>query len=156
VSWGKLKANLTSAVTLFVLGASLIALPFWRFQEADASQRRIILRDPAIARIHGKVGAQGDVRLLLVVKPDYDQTYRGQVEWEVPLVAKRTSYSVFYVQGDTIVSQYAFSVNGAEPGTPRQEVVLPVLDLQTGPAPVSEITPRLEVSNAQLQSLGIH
>ena len=31
VEWGKIKTNLTSAVALFVLGAVMIVLPFWRF-----------------------------------------------------------------------------------------------------------------------------
>src|SRR5271155_3108289 len=33
VEWGKIKANLTSAVALFFLGAAMIVLPFWRFQQ---------------------------------------------------------------------------------------------------------------------------
>jgi len=156
VSWGKLKANLPSAVALFVLGALMIALPFWRFQEAEARQQFEELRQPAKAVISGRLGASGDVRLLLVVKPDYDQTYRGDIQWEVPLLATRTSYSVFYVQGATIVNQQAFTVEGATPGTPVQRIELPALNLQTEAVAAREIVPQLEVSDAQLQSLGIH
>src|ERR1035437_5658220 len=74
VAWGKIKANLTSAVALFVLGAVMIVLPFWRFQEEEARQQQQQARQPATAILTGKIGGTGgrDVRLLLVVKPDYD------------------------------------------------------------------------------------
>jgi hypothetical protein len=151
IAWGKMKANLTSAIALFALGSAMIALPFWRFQNEEAQQ-------PATALLTGKVTGPGgrDVRMLLVVKPDYDQTYRGDIVWEFPLLAKKASYSVFYVDGDTIVGQQPFSVNGAAPGSPVPKIVLPVLDLQTGSPAAPEITPKREVSDAELKKLGIN
>lgn len=158
VAWGKITANLTSAVALFVLGAVMIALPFWRFQEEEARLQVEKARQPATAILTGKTSGPGgrDVRLLLVVKPDYDQTYRGDIVWEFPLLAKKASYSVFYVDGDTILGQQPFSVEGAAPGSAPQKVALPTLDLQMGNSVAQEITPRLDVSDAQLKSLGIH
>jgi len=49
VEWGKIKANLTSAVSLFVLGAVMIALPFWRFQTEEGQMQMEKLRQPATA-----------------------------------------------------------------------------------------------------------
>jgi hypothetical protein len=149
VEWGKLKANLTSAVALFVLGATLIALPFWRTATAEAEQ-------PATAILTGKISGSRDVRLLLVVKPDYDQTYRGDIVWQVPLLATKASYSVFYIDGDTVVGQQPFSVKSAAPGTAPQNITLPVWDLQTGNSGAQDIAPKLEISDEQLKSLGIH
>ena len=149
VEWGKIKANLTSAVALFVLGAAMIALPFKVFLTAETVQ-------PAMAILTGKVSGARDVRLLLVVKPDYDQTYRGDIVWQVPLLAKKASYSVFYLDGDTIFGEQTFSVVDAAPGSAPQKVTLPALDLQTANSVAQEIAPKLEVSDAQLKSLGIH
>ena len=149
VEWGKIKANLTSAVALFVLGAAMIALPFKVFLTAETSQ-------PPTAILTGKVSASRDVRLLLVVKPDYDQTYRGDIVWQVPLMARKASYSVFYLDGDSILAQQTFSVADAAPGSAPQKVTLPALDLQTENSVAEEIAPKLEVSDAQLKSLGIH
>ncbi|MEX2263978.1 MAG: hypothetical protein WD696_18645 [Bryobacteraceae bacterium] len=161
IAWGKMRATLTSAVALFVLGAAMIALPFWRFQEAEARQQEARAQQPTTALLTGKITGPGgrNVRLLLVVKPDYDQTYSGDIVWEFPLVAQRASYSVFYVDGDTIIGQRSFSVEGANAGSPLQKVALPVLDLQTGnpkAAAAQEITPKREVSDAELKELGIY
>jgi hypothetical protein len=149
VEWGKIKANLTSAVALFVLGAAMIVLPFKLFLTAETVQ-------PATAILTGKVSGARDVRLLLVVKPDYDQTYRGDIVWQVPLLAKKASYSVFYLDGDTIFGEQTFAVVDAAPGSAPQKVTLPALDLQTENSVAQEIAPKLEVSDAQLKSLGIH
>jgi hypothetical protein len=151
VEWGKIKANLTSAVALFVLGAALIALPFWRVWQEEASQ-------PATAILTGKITGHGDrdLRLLLVVKPDYDQNYRGEIVWRFPLLAESASYSVFYIDGNTIINQQSFFVERAAPGSAPQKVTLAPLDLQTGSSVAQEVTPQLEVSNAKLKSLGIH
>jgi hypothetical protein len=150
LEWGKIKTTLTSAVALFALGAALIALPFWRVWEEEASQ-------PATAILTGKITGPSDkdVRLLLVVKPDYDQNYRGEIVWQFPLLAERASYSVFYIDGNTILNQQAFSVERAAPGSAPQRVALPPLDLQTGSSAAQQVTPQLEVSNAELKSLGI-
>jgi hypothetical protein len=156
VEWGKIKANLTSAVALFALGAVLIGLPFWRFQEAEARQQEQNARQPATAILKGKIIGDRDVRLLLVVKPDYDQTYRGDVVWEIPLLANKASYSVFYVDGDTIFGQQPFSIDGAALGPSPQKVVLPDLNLQTRNSVAQEISPKLDVSDAELKKLGIH
>ncbi len=149
VEWGKIKANLTSAVALFVLGALMIGLPFWRFQQAEAQQ-------PPTAILTGKISGSGDMRLLLVVKPDYDQTYRNDIVWQFPLVARRASYSVFYVEGDTIVGQQSFSIEGGPPGSAPQKITLPAFNVQMGTPEAPEITPKLEVSDAELKALGIH
>jgi hypothetical protein len=151
VEWGKIKANLTSAVALFVLGAALIALPFWRVWQEEASQ-------PATAILTGKITGHGDrdLRLLLVVKPDYDQNYRGEIVWRFPLLAESASYSVFYIDGNTIINQQSFFVERAARGSAPQKVTLAPLDLQTGSSVAQEVTQQLEVSNAELKSLGIH
>ena len=155
VEWGKIKANLTSAVSLFVLGAGMIALPFWRFQTEEGQMQMEKLRQPATALLKGKiVGPESkDVRLLLVVKPDYDQTYRDVIEWQFPLLATRTSYSVFYVADGAILGQQPFTVEGPAP----QTITLPefVLRLPQDSSVAQHITPKLEVSNAELKSLGI-
>jgi hypothetical protein len=152
VAWGKMKANLTSAVALFALGAAMIALPFWRFQQEEAQQLEDAARQPAKAQLTGKIKAGGrDVRLLLVVKPDYDQTYNGDISWQIPLVATKTSYSVFYVDGDTIVWQQPFSVADLAPGSPQQTIPLPDWELQATNSAAPAITPQLEVSNAEVQ-----
>jgi hypothetical protein len=148
LEWGKIKANFTSAVALFVLGAVMIVLPY-RSEVARESLQ------PPTAIITGKVGGTKDVRLLLVVKPDYDQTYRGDIVWQVPLVDTRASYSIIYIDGDTILGQQPFSVNSANPGSAQQKVTLPEWDLQTASAAATQIDPKLEVSDAKLKSLGI-
>jgi hypothetical protein len=159
VEWGKISANLTSAVALFVLGAIMIVLPFWRIQAQETQLQLQIAQQPATAVITGAIAGSGSqsVRLLLVVKPDDDQTYSGNIAWTVPLVAQRTSYSVFYVDGDTILGQESFVVQSAgRPGSAPQPVVLPNFELQTENSVASEITPKLEISNAQLKSLGVN
>ncbi len=159
VEWGKISANLTSAVALFVLGAIMIVLPFWRIQAQETQLQLQIAQQPATAVITGAIGGSGSqsVRLLLVVKPDDDQTYSGNIAWTVPLVAQRTSYSVFYVDGDTILGQKSFIVQSSgRPGSAPQPVVLPDFELQTETSVASEITPKLEISNAQLKSLGVN
>jgi hypothetical protein len=156
--------SLTSAVDLFFLGAALIALPLWLFQtaeekrqEEEAQERVERAREPAKALLTGKINGRGDkdLRLLLVVKPDYDQTYSGDITWQIPLLAKARSYSVFYIDGDAIVGQQAFSVAGADPGSPDQTVALPTWDLQTHNSRQQKIHPTLEVSDAELKTLDI-
>jgi len=149
LEWGKIKANFTSAVALFVLGAVMIILPFRSVVALEAQQL-------PTAILIGKINGQKEIRLLLVVKPDYDQTYRGDIVWQVPLLATKASYSIFYVDGDTVLGQQPFSVNGATPGSAPQKVTLPVWDMQTESSVAQEIAPKLEVSDAQLKSLGIH
>lgn len=156
VAWGKMKLNLTSAVFLFVLGAVMIALPFWRFQELDALLQVEGVRQPNTAILTGRIAGSRDLRLLLVAKPDYDQTYRGDIVWEVPLVGKRASYSVFYIDGNTIVNQQPFFVNAAAAGSAPQKIALPVLDLQTGSSTAPDVAQKKEVSDADLKKLGIH
>jgi hypothetical protein len=164
VAWGKLKANLTSAVALFVLGAAMIVLPFWRFQQEEAAQQEEIDSQPATAVLTGNISGPGgkDVRLLLVVKPDYDQTYSGGIVWQFPLLSQRASYSIIYTQEGTIIGEQPFSVENAAPGSTPQKVALPPLDLQTGsPAaqgiPAQDITPQLEISNEEIKkSLSVH
>jgi hypothetical protein len=164
VEWGKIKANLTSAVALFVLGAAMIALPFWSFQKEEYQRQTATDSQPAAAMITGDISGPGgkDVRLFLVVKPDYDQTYSGNIVWEFPLVAGRQSYSVIYTQDGTIIGEQPFSVDSSTPGSPPQKVTLPPLDLQTGgPAPqaisAEQITPQLDISNDEVtKSLTIH
>ena len=164
VEWGKIKANLTSAVALFVLGAVMIALPFWRLQQEEAAQQQVIDSQPATALLTGNISGPGgkDVRLLLVVKPDYDQTYSGDIVWAFPLIAGKASYSVIYTQEGTIIGEQPFSVENAAPGSVPQKVALPPLNLQTGnqPAqaiPAQEITPQLDISNEEVKkSLSVH
>jgi hypothetical protein len=158
VAWGKIKANLTSIVALFVLGLVSIALPFYLFQTEEARQQEEKARQPSTAILTGKISAPGgrDVRLILVEKPDYDQTYSGDIVWQFPLIAKKASYSVFYIDGDAIVRQQPFSVEDAAPGSAPQKVTLPPLDLQIGSSVTQQIAPKLEVSDAELKSLGIH
>jgi len=112
VEWGKIKTTLTSAVALFVLGSALIVLPFWRVLQEET-------KGPAMAILTGKITGPSDrdVRLLLVVKPDYDQTYRGEIVWKFPLLAESASYSVFYIDGNTILNQQSFFVERAAPGS---------------------------------------
>lgn len=164
VEWGKIKANLTSAVALFVLGAAMIALPFWRFQQEEAAQQQAIDSQPATALLTGTISGPGgkDVRLLLVVKPDYDQTYSGNIAWDFPLIAGKASYSVIYTQEGTIIGEQPFFVETSAPGSGPQKIALPPLDLQTGsPAPqaisAQEITPQLDISNEEVnKSLSVH
>ena len=163
--WGKMRANLTSAVALFVLGAALIALPFWRVAQLEAAQaqeeaKRAQARatQPPTAILMGEItGANDrDIRLLLVEKPDYDQNYRGTINWQFPFLAEKLSYSIFYIDGGSIVYQQTFSLDQVTPGSPPQKVTLAPVDLQTKKSVASEVTPKLEVSNAELKSLGLH
>jgi hypothetical protein len=157
VEWGKIKANLTSAIALFVLGAVMILLPFWRFQQEEAAQ-------PATALLTGDISGPGgkDVRLLLVAKPDYDQNYDGNIAWAIPLVAGRASYSVIYTQDGTIVAEQPFFVQNTTAGAAPQKIALPPLDLQTATQEpqgisVQQITPQLDISNDEVnKSLSIH
>jgi hypothetical protein len=151
LEWGKIKTTLTSAVALFVLGAALIALPFWRVSQEET-------REPATAVLTGRITGPSDrdVRLLLVVKPDYDQTYRGDIVWKFPLLAESASYSVFYIDGNTILNQQSFFVPRAAPGSEPQKVTLAPMELQIGSSVAQQVTPQLEVSDAELKSLGIH
>src|SRR5580693_1017122 len=65
VAWGKMKANLTSAVALFALGGAMILLPFWRLQQEEASQQQAVDSQPPTALLSGEIsGPEGkDVRL---------------------------------------------------------------------------------------------
>src|ERR1700728_4571066 len=96
VAWGTIKVNLTSAIFLFALGAVMVALPYWE----EAAQLKAIDSQPATALLSGAISGPGgkDVRLLLVVKPDYDQTYSGNLEWQFPLIAGKSAYSVIYTE----------------------------------------------------------
>jgi len=171
VEWGKIKTSLTSAVALFVLGAALIALPLWlsataeekrqeedaQRQAAEAKLRAEKARQPAQALLTGKINGGGDkdLRLLLVVKPYYDQNYSGDISWQIPLLATAKSYALFYIDCDSIVGQQVFSVGGAEPGSPDQTIPLPPWDLHTHNSTAPMIRPTLEVSDAELAKLNL-
>jgi len=90
LAWGTIKANLTPTVALFCLGGAMIALPFWQSQRAETRLDEVRSQQPATALLTGKINGSRarDVRMLLVVKPDYDQTYRGDIIWEFPLIAR--------------------------------------------------------------------
>ena len=160
VAWGQLKVNLTSSIFLFALGAVMVALPFWE----QAAQMKAINSQPATALLSGQIGGPGgkDVRLLLVVKPDYDQTYNGGLAWQFPLIAGKSAYSVIYTEDGAIVGEQPFLVDSATPGAPPQKIVLPALNLQTGgPMPKSisalDITPQLDITNEEVsKSLLVH
>lgn len=164
VAWGKMKANLTSAVALFALGAAMILLPFWRVQQQEANQQQALDSQPPTALLSGDISGPGgkDVRLLLVVKPDYDQTYDGNIMWAFPLLAGKASYSVIYTQDSTIVAEQPFFVQNPSPGAAPQKITLPPLDLQTAiqkPQGISaqQITPQLDISNDEVnKSLSVH
>jgi hypothetical protein len=160
VGWGQIKANLTSAVALFVLGAAMVALPFWE----EAAQVKAMDSQPPTALLSGNITGPGgkDVRLFLVAKPDYDQTYRGGIVWQFPLIAGKAAYAVIYTQEGTIIGEQPFSVAGAIPGSMPQKITLPPLDMQTeGSASRSasepEIIPQLRISNEEVnKSLVVH
>lgn len=160
VAWGQIKVNLTSAVFLFVLGAAMVALPFWE----QAAQLKAIDSQPATALLSGDISGPGgkDVRLLLVAKPDYDQTYSGDLMWQFPLIAGRAAYSVIYTQEGTIIGEQPFAVAVATPGSTPQKITLPTLNVQTGgsaPQSISalDITPQLDISNEEVnKSLAVH
>jgi hypothetical protein len=168
VEWGKIKANLTSAVALFVLGGAMILLPFWRFQQAAAAQQAELDSQPPAAILTGNITGPGgkDLRLLLVVKPDYDMTYDGDVNsdvtLQVPLVAGKVSYSLIYTQDNAIIHEQPFSVGSAVPGSLPQTITLPKLDLQSSvlpaqPISLQNITPQLDISNEEVsKSLSVH
>jgi|SRR6185312_472856 len=149
--WGKISASLTSAVALFFLGAGLIALPFWSEAQAEA-------REVPTAILSSKITGQKNrgMRLLLVEKPDYDQNYGETVSWQFPLVANKLSYSVIYLDGDTMIHQESFSVEPARPGSPPQRITLPPVNVQTGKAIADGVTPQLEVSDEDLKKFGVH
>lgn len=151
IEWGKMKANLTSSVALFFLGAGLIALPFWSVAQAEA-------KHAPTAVLTGKItGAENrDIRLLLVAKPDYDQSYSGTISWQFPFLADKLSYSVFYIDGGTVIHQEAFTLKPVEPGSPPQMITLPAMNLQTGKPITENVSPKLEVSNEYLKNLGVH
>jgi hypothetical protein len=160
VAWGQLKVNLTSSIFLFTLGAVMVALPFWE----EAAHVKAIDSQPATALLSGQIGGPGgkDVRLLLVVKPDYDQTYNGGLAWQFPLIAGRSAYSVIYTADGAIIGEQPFLVADATPGTPPQKITLPALNLQTGdvaPKAISslDITPQLDITNDEVsKSLLVH
>jgi hypothetical protein len=161
VAWGPVKLTLTSAIFLFVLGSVMVALPFWE----QAAQQKQIDSQPASAFLSGVTSGPGgkDLRLLLVVKPDYDTNSNGNVVWEVPLVPGKSAYDVIYLTGDgTIIGEQPFLVANPKPGAAPQKITLPKLDLQTGasaPQPMAalNITPQLDISNAEVnKSLVVH
>ena len=124
----------------------------------EAKEKAAVNAQPATAILTGKIaGPEGkDLRLVLVEKPDYDQTYSGDIVWEFPLLAKKASYSVFFIDGNTILYQQPFSVESAISGSQPQKVALPPLVLQTPNSIAERINPKLEVSDAELKSLNIH
>lgn len=160
VTWGTMKVNLTSAIFLFTLGAVMVALPFWE----QAAQLKALDSQPATALLSGVIGGPGgkDVRALLVVKPDYDQTYTGDLVWQFPLIAGKSAYAVIYTEGGTIIGEQPFAVADAKPGGIPEKITLPKLDLQTGDSPpqsvsVLNITPQLDISNDEVnKSLVVH
>lgn len=162
--WGPVDATLTSAIALFVLGAAMIALPFWRVVQIEAAQAQVqakvaeeVAAQPPMAILKGTItGADDrDIRLLLVEKPDYDQNYRGAIEWRFPFFADRPTYSVFYIDGGKIVGQQSFSVQPVKSGSSPQEIALGTVNLQTGKSVASEVTPQLGVSDAELKTYGL-
>lgn len=151
IEWGKMKANLTSAVALFFLGAGLIALPFWSVAKAEAKQVPTAILTGEI------IGEENrNIRLLLVEKPDYDQNYSRTIAWEIPLLGDKLSYSVVYLDGSTVIHQHSFFVKPVQPGAPPQTITLPTINVQTAKPKTGNVTPQLEVSNEDLKNLGIH
>ena len=88
LTWGKIKATLTSIGALFVLDLVAVVLPFYLLQREEA-------RQPSTAILTGKISVPGvkDIRLILVEKPDYDQTENDKFTWRVPLIPNK-EYSV--------------------------------------------------------------
>jgi hypothetical protein len=160
VAWGTIKVTLTSAIFLFALGAAMVALPFWE----QAAQLKAIDSQPATALLSGVISGPGGqyVRALLVVKPDYDQTYTGSLAWQFPLIAGKSAYAVIYTEGGTIIGEQPFLVADTTPGATPQKITLPTLDLQAGASvaqPISalDITPQLDISNDEVnKSLEVH
>jgi hypothetical protein len=147
LEWSKIKLNLTSSVALFVLGAAMIALPFWKLQQQDY----MVAQEPTMASVQGKFGGAQNVKLLLVVQPDYvyDQLNSAEIDWHFPLVAKRTSYAVLYVQGDTVIGSSPIEVPDTPIGHSPPTIALPSLDVQSGaPSPYASIP---EVKNADIE-----
>ena len=153
VAWGKMKLNLTSAVFLFVLGAAMIVLPFWRVQALDAQLQVARARLPNTVTLSGSLISPKDIRVLLVVKPDYDQVYRDNIEMQVPLVDTKVTYAVLYVDGDKILKQESFSVKASSAGSNPPTITLRGLTVAGN---AQEIVPRKEVSDAELKKLGIN
>jgi hypothetical protein len=160
VTWGTIKVNLTSAIFLFALGAVMVALPFWE----QAAQQKAIDSQPATALLSGTIGGPGgkDARLLLVVKPDYDQNYNGNLAWQVPLVPGKLSYDIIFLTGDgAYLGEQTFAVANAAPGSALQKITLPNLDFRTGDStpqsPALNITPQLDISNDEVnKTLLVH
>jgi hypothetical protein len=151
VAWGKIKANLTSIVALFVLGLVAVALPFYFLQKAEA-------RQPPEAILKGKISGAGGraVRLIFVEEPDYDRDYKDEFTWRVPLIPNK-EYSVLYVTDDkTIINEQPVSVERAGPGSASQTISLATFDLQNWSSIAPDITPKKETSDADLKSHGIH
>jgi hypothetical protein len=159
LTWGKIKATLTSAVSLFVLGAVMIVLPFWRIQAEQAQLAVRQAQDPFTVLLKGTISGAGakDVQMFVVETPEYIQPYNGgAIHWVVPLIPQRFSYSVVYVDAGTVISQQPFSVNPSSAQSSPQMIDLGTFDLQAGVSQVQEITPKLEVSDAVLKSHGIN
>jgi hypothetical protein len=137
LTWGKIKATLTSIGALFVLDLVAVVLPFYLLQREEA-------RQPSTAILTGKISVPGakDIRLILVEKPDYDQTYNRDIAWQFPLIAKQASYSVFYIDGAAIVHQQSFSV-GSCPWFRPQTIMLPPGGSSDRELHRTQITPKL-------------
>jgi hypothetical protein len=158
VGWGPVKVSLTSAIFLFVLGAAMVALPFWE----QAAQLKAIDSQPATAYLKGVISGGQDVRLLLVVKPDDDTNYSNGLVWQFPLVPGKLSYTVIYLSGEDKIGEQSFEVASPTPGATPQTITLPTLDVQTGdsaPQSISalNITPQLDISDDEVnKSLVVH
>ena len=151
IEWGKVRASLTSAVALFFLGAGLIALPFWSVAQAEA-------KEVPTAILTGEITGEENrnIRLLLVEKPDYEQSYSRTIAWQIPLLGDKLSYSVVYLDGGTVIHQHSFFVKPVQPGAPPQTITLPTINVQTARPKTGNVTPQLEVSNEDLKNLGVH
>ena len=151
IEWGKVRASLTSAVALFFLGAGLIALPFWSVAQAEA-------KEVPTAILTGEITGEENrnIRLLLVEKPDYEQSYSRTIAWHIPLLGDKLSYSVVYLDGGTVIHQHSFFVKPPQPGAPPQTITLPTINVQTARPKTGNVTPQLEVSNEDLKNLGVH
>jgi hypothetical protein len=160
VAWGPVSLTMTSAIFLFVLGSAMVALPYWE----EAAQTKANDSQPAQAILSGVIqGQRGNVRVLLVEKPDDDTNYNGTFAWTVPLVPGKLSYDIVFLKGDdTYLGEQLFTVANPTPGATPQPITLPTLDFQTGdeaPQPISalDITPQLDISNEEVtKSLTVH
>lgn len=141
VEWGKLKANLTSALSLFVLGAAMVGFPFWSFQRAEDEHRKRLDGLPVLAHLTQKITMPKlkNLRLLIVAKPDYDQNYGGQFTMDVPLIPTKLNYSVLYLLNNEILYEQPFSI--LDPvGASKSRQTLPPLDIQLAKSGAQAVT----------------